>query len=195
MTDKYDSKADTLEHIKKVNSNILEVVKKLLERAAIHDKSKLEAPEKEYFDEMTPKLKGLTYGSEEYNDALESLKPALNHHYENNPHHPEYYSYFECFGCFKRFNGQNSTQYTEYKNVCEVCGSTTGIERPFVDGMNLIDIMEMFCDWLAAVDRHDDGCIFDSIKINKERFTLSPQLESIFMNTARNSFGRVKNGK
>ena len=55
------------------------------------DNSKLESPEKELFDEYTPKLKDCTYGSDEYKEFLKGLKVALDHHYANNSHHPEHY--------------------------------------------------------------------------------------------------------
>jgi hypothetical protein len=87
----YDSKADTLEHIKKVNNYLIDASIKLLQRAKIHDDSKLESPEKELFDIMTPKLAGMTYGSQEYKDSLDELAPALEHHYKNNSHHPQFY--------------------------------------------------------------------------------------------------------
>jgi hypothetical protein len=54
-----------------------------------HDASKLESPEAEIFEEYTPKLSGLTYGSPEYMAMLEKIKPALDHHYAKNMHHPE----------------------------------------------------------------------------------------------------------
>jgi len=87
----YDSKADTLQHIKRVNELLLTAVSELLNRAGKHDSSKLESPEKELFDEYTPKLKNCTYGSDEYKEFLKGLKVALDHHYENNSHHPEHY--------------------------------------------------------------------------------------------------------
>jgi hypothetical protein len=87
----YDSTADTLLHIKRVNCLLLRCVKTLLNRAAVHDNSKLEEPEKSEFDRLTPKLKELTYGSLEYKDSLKELQGALQHHYEHNSHHPEYY--------------------------------------------------------------------------------------------------------
>ena len=52
-----------------------------------------------------------------------------------------------------------------------------------IDGMNLIDIVEMFCDWWAASKRHADGDIRKSLEINTERFKMSPQLVSILKNT------------
>lgn len=87
----YDSTADTLLHIKRVSQLLTEAASELIRRANNHDNSKLKSPEKELFDEFTPKLKNTTYGSEEYKGYLKELKVALDHHYENNSHHPEYY--------------------------------------------------------------------------------------------------------
>jgi len=53
-----------------------------------------------------------------------------------------------------------------------------------VDEMNLIDMIEMLCDWKAASERHNDGNIRKSIEINANRFNMSPQLVKIFENTA-----------
>lgn len=89
---KYDSKADTLLHIKRVAELLGEASTELIRRANCHDNSKLENPEKELFDEFTPKLKDCTYGSDDYKGYLSSLKVALDHHYSNNSHHPEFYS-------------------------------------------------------------------------------------------------------
>lgn len=52
-----------------------------------------------------------------------------------------------------------------------------------VRGMNLLDIVEMFFDWWAASYRHADGDIRDSVTRNTERFSLSSDLERIFLNT------------
>ena len=54
-----------------------------------------------------------------------------------------------------------------------------------IKDMNLIDIIEMFCDWLAATERHADGDIYKSIEHNKNRFKYGEELESIFNNTAK----------
>ena len=88
----YDSTADTLKHIKRVNELLIVGATELLSRGRFHDNSKLESPEKELFDEYTPKLKNCTYGSSEYQQYLEELKVALDHHYQHNSHHPEFYS-------------------------------------------------------------------------------------------------------
>jgi hypothetical protein len=52
-----------------------------------------------------------------------------------------------------------------------------------VDDMNLIDVVEMFCDWKAAGERHVSGSLLRSIERNKERFGMSDQLTRILMNT------------
>ena len=52
-----------------------------------------------------------------------------------------------------------------------------------VSGMNLIDLVEMLCDWKAATLRHADGDIIRSISINTKRFNISDQLVQILLNT------------
>jgi hypothetical protein len=49
--------------------------------------------------------------------------------------------------------------------------------------MNLVDLVEMICDWMAATIRHADGDIDESIQINKERFNIPDVLVSILQNT------------
>lgn len=144
----YDSKTDTLLHIKRVAQLLTEASAELIRRANIHDNSKLNSPEKEFFDEYTPKLAGCTYGSDEYKLFLKELKVGLDHHYANNSHHPEYYE-----------NG--------------------------VNGFDLFDLIEMFFDWKAAGERHNDGNIYKSIEHEKVRFNLSEQTVDIFTNTAK----------
>lgn len=87
----YDSTVDTLKHIKRVAQLLTESATELINRANVHDASKLESPEKEIFDEFTPKLAGCTYGSDEYKGFLSEMQVALRHHYDKNTHHPEHY--------------------------------------------------------------------------------------------------------
>lgn len=54
-----------------------------------------------------------------------------------------------------------------------------------IRGMTLLDIVEMFCDWKAATERHTDGSLDKSIGINKNRFQYDDVLECIFQNTRR----------
>lgn len=140
---------ETMRHKFRVIQLLTEIaVPELLRRANKHDNTKIEAPEREMFDEVTEKLAGLTYGSPEYKDSLKQLKPALDHHYAHNSHHPEHY-------------------------------------KEGINDMNLFDLMEMFFDWKAASERHNDGNINKSIEHNGGRFDMSPQLIKIFENTAK----------
>ena len=52
-----------------------------------------------------------------------------------------------------------------------------------INGMNLFDVIEMVCDWKAAVMRHKDGDIYKSLDISKERFGIDNQLHCILKNT------------
>lgn len=137
---------ETLRHVATVQRFMLEFLREFSERAQSHDSSKFAEPEFSIFAEVTPKLKGLTYGSDEYHEQLKELQEALDHHYAHNSHHPEHH-------------------------------------EDGVNDMTLFDVCEMFCDWMAAVERHDDGDIFRSIEINEERFGIAPQLSAIFRNT------------
>ncbi len=110
-------RAETLEHIKQVNAYVLDLVRKLLHSAKVHDTSKLCDPEKELFRKYTPLLKDCTFGSPEYEGYLAEMKVALDHHYADpdNSHHPEHFE-----------NG--------------------------IDGMTLMDLIEMICDWNNIVE-------------------------------------------
>lgn len=83
---------ETHKHISEVRGNINLVIKDLIERAHVHDASKLESPEVEIFGEHTEELSKVEYGSDEYTELLEKVKPAIEHHYSKNRHHPEYYN-------------------------------------------------------------------------------------------------------
>jgi hypothetical protein len=54
-----------------------------------------------------------------------------------------------------------------------------------IAGMSLLDLVEMFCDWKAATERHADGSLEKSIEHNKDRFGIDSQLVSILENTRK----------
>lgn len=54
-----------------------------------------------------------------------------------------------------------------------------------VNSMTLVDIIEMFCDWKAASERHNGGSFEKSIEYNKGRFHMCEQLAQIFENTRK----------
>jgi hypothetical protein len=53
-----------------------------------------------------------------------------------------------------------------------------------VNGMTLVDLIEMLADWKAATERHADGNLGKSLVIQQSRFNLSAQLADILWNTA-----------
>lgn len=86
----YDSTGDTLKHALRVAELMTQLIHELMDRALRHDRSKIEAPEKEHFDRSTRRLYDSTYGSAQYVGFLADLKPALDHHYAVERHHPEH---------------------------------------------------------------------------------------------------------
>lgn len=174
----YDSRPETIEHIMRVRELLYIVQNKLEARGFAHDQSKLGPEEKPIFDRVTGRLKGMTYGSDEYRASIAELGPALVHHYANNSHHPEHYQKDVCIICFAEFPAGS-------KAVCDRCGNGQFSTEPNVDGMSLLDLIEMLCDWKAAGERHADGSIVRSLTVNKTRFKISDQLQSILENTAR----------
>ena len=88
----YDKcKADTEEHIKNVAHNLNFISTYLKSRGRDHDRSKLFSPEIDIFANVGKETTDLKYGTPEYQDSLDRLKPALNNHYAKNRHHPEHF--------------------------------------------------------------------------------------------------------
>jgi len=166
----YDSAEDTIAHINRVQELLKGVESRLAIRGSIHDYSKLHEPEKSKFDELTPRLKELTYNSPEYKESLRELGTALSHHYKMNRHHPEHF----CLGTELDENGD--LQYFVHE---EMLATGHGIYS-----MNLIDIIEMLMDWKAASERHENGDIRKSIEVNAKRFGYSDELKTLMLNTA-----------
>lgn len=57
-----------------------------------------------------------------------------------------------------------------------------------INDMDLLDVIEMLCDWKAATKRHIDGDIVKSIEINTNRFEIDNQLKQILLNTVCRCF-------
>lgn len=88
----YDSRPETNEHIRAVREFLGKVTYDLFSRSVDHDASKLVDPEKAMFDEFTPRLRELTYGSDEYKACTEAMGEGLQHHYAHNDHHPQHFA-------------------------------------------------------------------------------------------------------
>lgn len=83
--------AETMRHILTLRALLMQCLQELIKRANEHDISKLSDTELKLFTIYTSKLKDVEYGSEEYKQFLQELKPALTNHYDKNSHHPEHY--------------------------------------------------------------------------------------------------------
>jgi hypothetical protein len=82
---------ETTKHRARVAWYVFKACWALVKRAIRHDLSKYSKYEAPYFEKSLPALRGLEYASKEYMAAIESLGPALHHHYRSNSHHPEHY--------------------------------------------------------------------------------------------------------
>jgi len=54
-----------------------------------------------------------------------------------------------------------------------------------INGMSLLDLIEMLADWKAAGMRHSDGNMQQSLEVNKKRFGIYDQLAEILQNTVK----------
>lgn len=54
-----------------------------------------------------------------------------------------------------------------------------------IKDMDLVDLIELICDWKAATMRHNDGNIHTSIDLNQARFGYSDELKQIFKNSLK----------
>jgi hypothetical protein len=117
----------------------------LSQRAAIHDNSKFSEQEFEAYEEAFPELQKYAYGSPEFKAALDTIQPAIAHHYAANDHHPEHF-------------------------------------EQGINDMNLVQLVEMVCDWLASSAR-SQADITKGLEVNKERFGIDDQLYGIIKNT------------
>lgn len=145
------SNLETIKHIHAVRENLYRMIEALDERAILHDQSKLESPEQEIFGEHFEELEKTEYGTEKYQELLEKVKPAVEHHHSRNRHHPEFHK-----------NGIND--------------------------MDLVDLVELICDWKAATLRNKNGNIRKSLEKNKERYGIGDQLLEILTNTVDRYF-------
>lgn len=158
----YDSRPDTYEHIGKVRGYLTLAIANLLDRANAHDASKLVDPEREAFDRMTPKLAGLTYGTDEYRASLVELGVALEHHYAHNNHHPEHHT--------EGVAGMTLLDLIEM--LVDWKAASERMRKPMP----------------AAPGRKEapqyDSDFSRSIALNQERFGYTDEMRAILMNTA-----------
>lgn len=136
--------SNLLGHKQLVGLYLQRVTTALFQRAVEHDYSKFSPEEFWPYAEALPRFEQTEYGSEEYKACCESIKPAIEHHFEANRHHPEHFA-----------NGIND--------------------------MNLLDVIEMVCDWIAASQRIPGGKL--RLDLQRERFGIDDQLFGLISRT------------
>ena len=106
---------------------------RLLYRGIIHDYSKFKSDEFTPFKDNYRSLNKAGFGTKEYKEILDRMRPSLKLHQERNTHHPEHW-------------------------------------HDGIADMNVIDFMEMICDWQAASRRDKKTSWSNSIDICAKRF-------------------------
>ena len=87
MIVEFEVLTDILRHISEVAENLEDIIHDLRKRGISHDRTKLEELEFDSFVKTQPKFKKVNYGSKEYQECVEAIKPAIEHHYQSNRHH------------------------------------------------------------------------------------------------------------
>lgn len=147
--------ADTRKHQQWVAEQMIICAKRLLDRAVVHDASKFSDVERKAYVGPVWELntRDVPYGSEEYKRLTAQMGEGWDHHKAHNTHHPEY----------------NKVNCPEFAS------------DPF-SGMDLFELMEMLCDWIAASKRRGNSPWLP-IKRFSEEMGLSHQLQCVLQNT------------
>ena len=136
---RFDSTIATRTHIENIQS-VFEnkFLPELVQRFKVHDKSKLEDPERSCYDEFIPKIRATEYGSAEYEEIRSQMQlVGLDHHYQVNRHHPEHFS--------NGINGMNLIDFVEYVLDCYAASlnSKTPFEKAMKANMDKYNVPEM----------------------------------------------------
>lgn len=138
------------EHKEKVSLIMNDIARSLVERAKVHDNSKMEEPELSLGIKMSRELTGIEYGTPEYFSIMEKYSDLKGAHYDKNSHHPEHYG-----------NG--------------------------INGMNLLDVVEMVSDWMAAMQQKNPSITreeaLEGVEFNINRFEIDGALADVIRNS------------
>lgn len=112
-------------------------------------------------------------------DKLKLEKPEVDVFAEYTPKLKEYtYGSEEYQNCLSEMNGALQHHYANYRHHPEHFDKG-------INDMNLVDLVEMFCDWKASSERQLNGNLLKSIDVNAARFNINAQLKQILINTAK----------
>lgn len=126
---------------------------------------------------------------------IEALDERARLHDQSKLESPE----MEIFG--EHFEELEKTEYgtEEYKKLLEKVKPAVDhhisrnrhhpeFHKNGIDDMDLIDLVELICDWKAATLRNKNGNIRKSLEKNKDRYNISDQLFEILSNTVDRYF-------
>lgn len=82
---------DIIYHKMEVAENLEQIKSDISKRQWHHDNTKFTAEEFDAFVYTRPKFKKVNYGSKEYQECVDAIKPAVEHHHKSNRHHTGYY--------------------------------------------------------------------------------------------------------
>ena len=187
------SRADTEDHIRKVQAALDEVLANLTARAVYHDASKLQEPELTGFAALHANLADIRYVTPEYRAALDAARPVIDHHYALNTHHPEHWPMpinddikaLRIALLFFQSIELPPEQAQLKEQIARQLKHDIAVMESRIAGMSLLDVIEMFCDWYAAGRRTKQGSLAQSLEVNRARFGADPTLASIFENTRK----------
>jgi len=145
LNEAIDKHINKIKEHKKIVTNLINfVIMELHNRKNTHDDSSLDPEEAEIMAHYPKFIKDDSYINGENQAYINTIKGALDIHFQKNRHHPEYFK-----------NG--------------------------IKDMNLIDIIEMLCDWKAMTPDNED--IISVIKQYKKIYNFSDDLMNILINT------------
>jgi len=92
MNIEFDFLCDTMLHVGEVAENLEACASNLRQRGFAHDRTKFQPMEFDAFVSTREKFKKANYGTPEYQECVDLVKPAVDHHYQNNRHHTGYHT-------------------------------------------------------------------------------------------------------
>jgi hypothetical protein len=92
MNNSFEVLTDTIRHISEVQENLQKIINELSIRGIAHDRTKFKPIEFDAFVSTRPKFKKANYGTPEYQECIELIKPSIEHHYKNNRHHTAFHN-------------------------------------------------------------------------------------------------------
>ena len=91
MQKEFELFGDIVLHVSEVQENLEIMASELRKRGFAHDRTKFQETEFDAFCSTREKFKKANYGSPEYQECIDIIKPAIDHHYQNNRHHTKYH--------------------------------------------------------------------------------------------------------